>query len=137
MECDNNRRKKIRLVATGGTIASRAAGRVATEGYTPSVIPAEQLLKDLPELSERMDVSCEQIFLKPSSAITESDLFDLSERVNELLMSDECDGVVITHGNRHYGGDRIFPQSYGQKLQARGGDRRHEAPGGHKLGRGA
>ena len=98
MECDNNRRKKIRLVATGGTIASRAAGRVATEGYTPSVIPAEQLLKDLPELSERMDVSCEQIFLKPSSAITESDLFDLSERVNELLMSDECDGIVITHG---------------------------------------
>lgn len=93
-----DRKKRIRLVATGGTIASQAKSRVSTEGYASSVIKVEDLIEQLPELSEIADVTAEQIFLKPSSAITEEDLFNLSGRVNELLASDDCDGVVITHG---------------------------------------
>ena len=98
MEPDNRRLKKIHLVATGGTIASQAKSRVSTEGYTPSVISVDDLIAQIPELSELAEMSAEQIFLKPSSMITEEDLFDLSDRVNELLASDDCDGVVITHG---------------------------------------
>lgn len=90
--------KKIHLIATGGTIASEARSRVSTEGYKPSVIPVEELVAQIPELSEIAVMSSEQIFLKPSSAITDSDLFDLSARINELLASDDCDGIIVTHG---------------------------------------
>ena len=91
-------KKKIRLVATGGTIASQARSRVSTEGYQPSVIPVEDLIAQIPELSDIAEMSAEQIFLKPSSAITDEDLFHLSARINELLASDDCDGVIVTHG---------------------------------------
>ena len=87
---DNQNKKKIRLVATGGTIASQARSRVSTEGYQSSVISVEDLIAELPELNDIVDMSAEQIFLKPSSAITDEDLFHLSARVNELLASDEC-----------------------------------------------
>ena len=87
--------KKIHLIATGGTIASEARSRVSTEGYKPSVIPVEELVAQIPELSEIAVMSSEQIFLKPSSAITDSDLFDLSARINELLASDDCDGIIV------------------------------------------
>ena len=79
MEPDNRRLKKIHLVATGGTIASQAKSRVSTEGYTPSVISVDDLIAQIPELSELAEMSAEQIFLKPSSMITEEDLFDLSD----------------------------------------------------------
>ena len=95
---ENQNKKKIRLVATGGTIASQARSRVSTEGYQASVISVEDLIAELPELNDIVEMSAEQIFLKPSSAITDEDLFHLSARVNELLASDECDGIVITHG---------------------------------------
>lgn len=98
MDNSENRRKKIRLVATGGTIASEAKSRVSTEGYASSVIKVDNLIEQLPELAEIAEVTAEQIFLKPSLAINEEDLFKLSARVNELLASDDCDGVVITHG---------------------------------------
>ena len=90
--------KKIHLIATGGTIASEARSRVSTEGYKPSVIPVDELVAQIPELSDIAQMSAEQIFLKPSSAITDSDLFDLSARINELLGSDDCDGIIVTHG---------------------------------------
>ncbi|MBQ3063071.1 MAG: asparaginase [Clostridia bacterium] len=90
--------KKIHLIATGGTIASEARSRVSTEGYKPSVIPVDELVAQIPELSDIAQMSTEQIFLKPSSAITDSDLFDLSARINELLGSDDCDGIIVTHG---------------------------------------
>ena len=95
---ENGKLKKIRIVATGGTIASEAAGRVSTEGYKASVISIDDLVNQLPELAEKAEVTAEQIFLKPSSAIGDEDLFKLSGRINELLKSDECDGVVVTHG---------------------------------------
>lgn len=98
MDNDNRPLKKIRLVATGGTIASKARTRVSTEGYNPSVITIEDLVNQLPELKDLVDLTAEQIFLKPSSSITDDDLFDLAARVNELLAGDDCDGVVITHG---------------------------------------
>ncbi len=98
MDNDNRPLKKIRLVATGGTIASKARSRVSTEGYNPSVITIDDLVAQLPELRELVDLTAEQIFLKPSSSITDEDLFTLAARVNELLAGDDCDGVVITHG---------------------------------------
>ncbi|MEA4920039.1 MAG: asparaginase [Clostridiaceae bacterium] len=98
MDTPNNNLKKIRLVATGGTIASEAKSRVSTEGYRASVIPVDELIAQIPEVSDIASVSAEQIFLKPSSAITSEDLIMLSGRINELLASDDCDGVIVTHG---------------------------------------
>lgn len=98
MDTDNRNLKKIKLVATGGTIASQSKSRVATESYTPSVITVDDLVAQIPEVSEIADFTAEQIFLKPSSMISDDDLFMLSERVNELLANDDCDGIVITHG---------------------------------------
>ncbi|MEN6313792.1 MAG: asparaginase [Clostridiaceae bacterium] len=98
IEMSNHSLKRIHLLATGGTIACEARSRVSTEGYKYPNISAGDLIEQLPELSEIAVMSSEQVFIKPSTDITDGDSFDLSGRVNTLLASDDCDGVVITHG---------------------------------------
>lgn len=80
---------KVRLIATGGTIASGRAGSLsATE------------LKELnPELNDIAELSVEDYLTIGSSRMTPELQFGLAEHVNALFRDEpDLSGIVITHG---------------------------------------
>lgn len=85
------------MIATGGTIASKALNETATIGYVPSAFGVEELLSEIPSLEGKIDLSAEQLLRKQSPDFTDEDVIKLAKRVNEVLCSD-TDGVVITMG---------------------------------------
>lgn len=83
--------KKILLLATGGTIASRNLG----EGLTPA-LTAEELLGSVPEIAGICDVSAEQVCNLDSTNMRPEHWVRIAQRVRELYHA--YDGFVITHG---------------------------------------
>ncbi|MXV39264.1 L-asparaginase 2 [Flavobacteriaceae bacterium Ap0902] len=88
---------KIRILATGGTIAG--VSKSATESnYTAGELGIYQLLQAVPEVKNIADVSGEQIVKIGSQDMNDEVWLTLANRINELLNKDEYDGIVITHG---------------------------------------
>ncbi|WP_329061358.1 asparaginase [Streptomyces sp. NBC_01429] len=85
---------QLRLIGTGGTIASRStpAGRVASVGVKELLETA--LVFPVPE---RARVTCDEIGLRASFALGLPDLAHLAGAVGQSL-AEGADGVVITHG---------------------------------------
>ena len=54
-------RKKIHILAMGGTIAGRAGDSAATTGYQAGVVGVEELIAAVPQLAEAAEVSGEQL----------------------------------------------------------------------------
>ncbi|MGN1053548.1 MAG: asparaginase [Candidatus Scatosoma sp.] len=83
--------KKILLIATGGTIASTTG----KSGLSPT-IPAEELLKYVPEIGEFCKTDCVQPFNIDSTNVTPAHWLTLSD----LICGDyaKYDGFVICHG---------------------------------------
>ena len=90
--------KNIVILATGGTIAGKAASGTQMTGYTAGAYSVADLLAGVPELGELAHISGEQLCNIDSSSITDALLLRLAQRCNELLAQDDVDGVVITHG---------------------------------------
>lgn len=80
---------RVRLVATGGTIAGGSSG----------ALTAKQLRELVPELGAVAEISVEDYLTIGSSRMTPDLQYGLAQRVNALL-TDEPDlsGIVITHG---------------------------------------
>lgn len=83
--------KKILLLATGGTIASKKDDGLLTPLITP-----EELLEFVPELYETCKITTLQPCNKDSTNMNYSDWFMLSQVIRENY--DAYDGFVITHG---------------------------------------
>ncbi len=83
--------KRILLLATGGTIASRNLG----EGLTPA-LKAEDLLTSVPEIRELCEVETEQVFNLDSTNMRPEDWVTLAKRIQAEY--DRYDGFVVTHG---------------------------------------
>lgn len=90
--------KKIKILATGGTIAGKAASSTQLTGYTAGAYSVDDLLASVPALGELAQISGEQLCNIDSSSITDELLLRLAQRCNELLAQEDVDGVVITHG---------------------------------------
>lgn len=90
--------KNIKILATGGTIAGRAASSTQLTGYTAGAYSVEALLSSVPALGELAHISGEQLCNIDSSSLTDALLVQLAQRCNELLAQSEIDGLVITHG---------------------------------------
>ena len=89
--------KKIKIFATGGTIAgSGAAGKSAA--YEAGHVDIAKLLQDLPDLGDIAQVSMEQICNKDSNDLTLSDWLLLAKKLNQAALESDLDGFVITHG---------------------------------------
>lgn len=88
----------IVILATGGTIAGRAASEEATTGYAAGALPVEELLAAVPELSQHADIRGETVSAVDSKDMTEDIWRKLAARVKELAADDRVDGIVITHG---------------------------------------
>ncbi|MDQ1631804.1 MAG: L-asparaginase [Frankiaceae bacterium] len=83
---------RIRLLATGGTIASRSG----SDGRTASV-PAAELLVSVGPLPPGVSVEAVDVASTLSFAMRSPDLQALGAQVAAAL-DDGCDGVVVTHG---------------------------------------
>ena len=83
--------KKILLIATGGTIASRNTG----EGLTPVITPHE-LLEFVPEIAQMCDVETVQPFNLDSTNVYYPHWLEIARLVRSNYA--EYDGFVVTHG---------------------------------------
>ena len=89
---------KVKILATGGTIAGSAASNTQMTGYTPGALGIDILIKAVPELINIAEISGEQIVNIGSYNITDDVWLKLANRCNEILVNSDVKGIVITHG---------------------------------------
>lgn len=87
----------IVILATGGTIAG-AAETGTQAGYSSGQVGVDTLIKAVPQMSKLANVSGEQVANVGSQDMNDAIWLTLAGRINELVASDDVDGVVVTHG---------------------------------------
>lgn len=85
------------ILATGGTIAGEAPSSTQA-GYTSGKIDIQGMIQAVPNLEKLARVTGEQFSNVGSQDISFEIMINLAHRINELLIKDEIDGVVVTHG---------------------------------------
>ena len=91
-------RKRIHILAMGGTIAGKAGDSAATTGYQAGAMGIEELVAAVPQVKEIAEITGEQIAAIDSKDITAAEQLRLAGRVRELLLKGDVDGIVVTHG---------------------------------------
>lgn len=88
---------KIRIIATGGTIAG--AGTTSTgSAYSAGQVGVQSLINAVPQMLNLADVSGEQLVNIGSQDMNDAVWLKLAKRINQLLNAEGYDGVVVTHG---------------------------------------
>ncbi len=89
--------RRVRILATGGTIAGEAAG--ATEArYRSAEIGVGPLIAAVPGVRSLAILHGEQFSQTGSQDMNEELWCSLAARINVLFNTTEADGVVVTHG---------------------------------------
>ncbi len=83
--------KKVLMLGTGGTIASG----MTESGLTP-IMTTEQLLDNVPEVTDLCDVTCKQLFCLDSTNITPEHWLTIANTIRENYS--KYDGFVVVHG---------------------------------------
>lgn len=88
--------KKLVILSTGGTIAMKYDA--AKESVVPAVT-GKELVEAVPPL-EKLPVSIEVIEYSniPSPHVTPNIMFEISQKIDEILQEADVAGVVVTHG---------------------------------------
>ena len=89
---------KVKVLATGGTIAGSSSCTTAMTGYQAGALGIDVLLHAVPEIAAIADVSGEQISEIDSCNMTEDIWFKLADKINAILADATISGIVITHG---------------------------------------
>lgn len=84
----------IKMLATGGTIASAQEGQSTGYGLA---LTGEQILNAVPEIEAYANLTVEQIAQKGSSDLLPSDYANVAKAARKAE-SDGFDGVIVTHG---------------------------------------
>jgi L-asparaginase len=88
---------KVRVLATGGTIAGAQAS--ATDyGYKSGAYDVNSLIKAVPNLDKLAVITGEQVANIGSQDMNDEIWLKLAKRVNAVLATADADGVLITHG---------------------------------------
>jgi L-asparaginase len=88
---------KVRVLATGGTIAGAQAS--ATDyGYKSGAYDVNSLLSAVPNLDKLAVITGEQVANIGSQDMNDEIWLKLAKRVNAVLAEPGTDGVLITHG---------------------------------------
>jgi L-asparaginase len=88
---------KVRVLATGGTIAGAQAS--ATDyGYKSGAYDVNSLLKAVPNLDKLAVIDGEQVANIGSQDMNDEVWLKLAKRVNAVLAEPGTDGILITHG---------------------------------------
>jgi L-asparaginase len=85
------------IAATGGTIAG-AQANVEQHGYTAGTVGIDALIVAVPQLKDIANVTGEQVMNIPSQDMNDAAWLKLAKRLQELELSKDVDGVVVTHG---------------------------------------
>lgn len=83
----------VKIISTGGTIASRVDYRT---GAVTSQFTAEEIVSDVPEISEICNIDAELLYNILSENMKPINWIELARRVYEAVKRYE--GVIITHG---------------------------------------
>ena len=89
--------KKIAVLATGGTLAGKAASAHDNIGYTAAQVGIEELLASIPAL-KGLSLAAEQVAQVDSKDMTFEIWRQLALRCAHWLAQEDIAGVVITHG---------------------------------------
>jgi L-asparaginase len=87
--------KKICLITTGGTIASRHDEKT---GHVVAAVSGSELRATLHDPLAGIELKVDEFCNVGSFAFDLSLAFGLATRINERLNEPDCDGVVVTHG---------------------------------------
>ncbi|MDP9394295.1 MAG: asparaginase [Actinomycetota bacterium] len=85
--------RRVRLLTTGGTIASTRAD----DGSFVAAVSAADIAAAVGEVPG-IDIRAEEVFRINSYGLTTTDSLTLAQRVLETLHDSDVDGVVVTHG---------------------------------------
>lgn len=88
---------RVCILATGGTIAGRA-GSSTQAGYSSGQIDIRGMIQSVPDLDHLAVVDGEQFSNIGSQDMSFEIMTGLAKRINTLLISDDIDGIVVTHG---------------------------------------
>jgi L-asparaginase len=88
---------RVRILATGGTIAGQA-GSTVDPSYRAGEFGIERLIDAVPGLSDLAQITGEQVAEIGSQDVTDTLWLMLARRINKLFDTNAADGVVITHG---------------------------------------
>lgn len=90
--------KRIKVIATGGTISAHHDDRLDVRNYVSGHYSGEDIIASLPELRRFAEVDVEQLSNFSSTVIDDRHWVLLKERVTAILEEERYDGVVMTHG---------------------------------------
>ncbi len=91
------KKPNIMILATGGTIAG--AGATGTQSaYTSGAVTIDAMLNAVPGIKDLANIKGEQVANVGSQDITFDIMLKVANRINQLLPSNDVDGIVITHG---------------------------------------
>lgn len=88
----------ITVLGMGGTIAGSAISNTQTTGYVAGVIGIQTLIEAVPAITKVANVNSVQVANVRSTELTSNDILRLSQRIDAILSSKDCQGVVVTHG---------------------------------------
>lgn len=88
---------KIRIVATGGTIAGVSTSATSS-AYSAGQVGIQSLIQAVPQMLDVADISGEQLVSIGSQDMNDEVWLKLAKRINQLLNNEGYDGVVVTHG---------------------------------------
>lgn len=86
---------RIKILGTGGTIASKGSNSSQTAGYHVD-LTIQELLECIPDISRVCELEYEQLCNVDSKDLDEDLLFKIYKGVTQSLQT--FDGIVITHG---------------------------------------
>lgn len=85
------------ILATGGTIAGAGVSSTGS-AYTSGKVKIEAMIDAVPNIRSLANLRGEQLANVGSQDMSVKVWLDLANRINELLKSNDVDGIVITHG---------------------------------------
>ncbi len=88
---------KIVILATGGTIAGAAATGTQS-AYTSGAVTIDAMIAAVPGIKDFASIKGEQISNVGSQDMSFDIMLKLAKRINQLLLTPDVDGIVITHG---------------------------------------
>jgi L-asparaginase len=91
------KKPNIEILATGGTIAGAAATGTQS-AYTSGAVTIDAMLEAVPKIRDRANIKGEQIANVGSQDMSFDIMLAVAKRINELLPTNNVDGIVITHG---------------------------------------
>jgi L-asparaginase len=101
ISCQNafsqGKKANIVILATGGTIAGAAATGTQA-GYTSGQVTIDAMVNAVPGIKDLANLKGEQISNVGSQDMSFDIMLKLAKRINELLPTQDVDGIVITHG---------------------------------------